>query len=118
MTKILATLTAALITLAGLFVAAPSQAVSEHPTPVTYVEAHKGVPPKAGLYNTRPDGTQYRQREGTTVDYPMLVCPKNTKYRLTWGYKATTARTYKEKPGACLRPGPGPVYVELWKAKR
>lgn len=105
---------------AVLFIASSilqASAVSEHPTPVTFVAVH-GAPRTMDLYDTMPDGTKVRQSLGTTVEHPEFVCPKNRHFRLTWNYKRYgSAWAYRERPGQCLRPGPGPVYVQVWRVK-
>lgn len=116
MSKILGTLTALVLAFAGMFVAAPTHA-SEHPTPVTFTKVHN-LPQTKMLRLVMPDGERVRQRLGTTIDHPARVCPPTKQTRLTWSYKAAGPReVYRLKPGECTKPGPGPVYVELWKVK-
>lgn len=121
MSKILGTITALILAFAGMLVAAPTHA-TEHPTPVTFTKVHDGIPRSIDLYVTRYDGTTFRQQLGNVSQTPMRVCPKPTvdkRHYLTWSYKASGVReVYRLKPGQCTSPGPGPVYVEVWRTKR
>lgn len=109
---------ASLAILLGAVVTGPAaRATTEHPTPVTFAKVH-GLPTTVLLRDRMPDGSLLRQRLGTTVQHPEKVCPpRGTQTRITWSYKApgTVREVYRLKPGECTWPGPGPVFIELWK---